>query len=258
MKTRRESSVLRLRMISLAGAMMATASLQAAQFEFSTLIRWGASSGGPSSATNWEMGIGNTAGAWAQTGNVAPHFSVPGGSTKAFRISYDKPTNTATLQVFDNSTTLGTSDAVSFNPAGGAAVAANAIWTLPASSFFVQANRDTGNSTISVSNLTVTVGTLNVLSPFQTGAMSASQNNSGPITTFHSGNVVLVGNSAGNWTVQGLITMAGSGSLNGQVFGLSAQASDVPEPMPTALIGLGLALLAMKKRKFPKVVELLK
>jgi len=221
----------------------------AAQFQFSTLIRYGGTAGGPA---NWELAAGNSAGSLAATANLTPSFATR--PSRTFQISYTQATNTATLRVYDSLGTGGTSDAVSFNPAGGAAVAANAIWTLPASSFFVQAAAAPISSQVSIQNLSLVTGT--VLAPLQTTTLTASQAAGvGAGVVNLPGGLVFVGNASGNWQLQGTVTMTsigGNPSSTGLQFGLTASASDVPEPMTSAMIGLGLVALALRGQSLRK------
>ena len=60
------------------------------------------------------------------------------------------------------------------------------------------------------------------------------------------------GDASGNWRLQGIVSMnaiIGTPSNNGLSFGISANAADVPEPMPSLLIGLGLLWVALRGRR---------
>ena len=103
-----------------------TAPMSAAQFQFSTLIRWGANGAGN---TGWELGIGNTTAVAGDTDNINPHFSTSS-VDRLFSIDYVKSSNTASLTLYDSNTVGAGATVVSFNPTGGSLTAANAIWTL--------------------------------------------------------------------------------------------------------------------------------
>jgi hypothetical protein len=218
-----------------------------AQFEFSTLIRWGGN-GAPS--TNWELGVGDTPGTLTNTANATPAFSTT--ANRMFEVDYARATNTATLRLYAGTTASGGSDAVTFNPAGGGTLATTVEWRLPAASFFVQATPVVGTlSQIQVSNLTLVTGTILAPFQFQASPMSVSQiTGTGGGQINHSGDVVFVGDAGGNWRVRGLVNMAAFGPIgvNGLSFGLTASAS-VPEPMSSVLIGLGLAVVAICRRR---------
>jgi PEP-CTERM motif len=222
-----------------------SAQMSAAQFGFSTLIRWGA---GLTPATSWEMAVGNTPASLSATNDATPQFSTD--STRLFQVDYAKATNTATVRLYDSATGAGSSDIVSFSPAGGASVISNAVWRLPSASFFLQSAPDVSLSQVDVRNLTLVAGT--VISPFQTTPMTSTQFlGIGAGTINHNGDVVFVGNAAGDWRIQGLVRMTnvGAASANGLIFGMTATASDVPEPMTSALIGFGLLCIAVRGRR---------
>ena len=216
----------------------------AANFQFSTLIQLGSATAG---AGNWELQAG------ANTGNVNPYFV--DGASNAFTIQYTKATNTATLTVGSSS--------VSFNPTGGAAVAANATWTLPASAFSLTAIGPFAGSisggtlqgtSITVSNLALSgvTGAINILQPLSQTTLTATRTFfQGTVTAAETGNAVFKGDANGNWKLTGNITLTGfdaptSTLPNDLTFAFSALASDTtatPEPSTFATLALGFTLV---------------
>jgi hypothetical protein len=230
--------------------------VSAAQFQFSTLIRLGSAAAG---AGNYELQAGSN------TADLNPYFADR--VSQAFSIQYAKATNTATLTVGSSS--------VSFNPAGGAATAADAIWTLPASSFTLTAlgpfngslNGTFGleGTSISLSGLTLTgvSGALNVLQPLQNTTLAASRNFlDGTVTASQSGDVVFQGDSNGDWRLTGTITLTGllpisTTSGDDLSFGFAASATDVtatPEPsaLSSMLSGSAALMLLWSRRRRKK------
>jgi hypothetical protein len=219
---------------------------QAAQFQFSSLIRWGANGSAPA---NWELGLGNSSGSITNTQDLTPGFGTTG--DRLFQVDYNRSTNTATLRVFDDTTTGGTSDSVSFNPTGGGTTAINATWTLPASAFFVQVLGEPTFSSMEVRNLSLVTGT--IITPLQTTPVTVAQAfGFGAGTVNAAGNVTFLGDASGNWRLQGIVSATGVGfgpTVNGVSFGLSASASDAPEPMASVLVGFGLVVVALAGRR---------
>jgi hypothetical protein len=130
------------------------------------------------------------------------------------------------------------------------------VWTLDASSFFVQAAPELSASRVTVSSLQLVTGTLDVLTPLQTTPLTVGQVvGIGAGTVNHSGDVSFVGDASGNWRLQGIVSMSGFGfsSGNGLRFGITASANDanvstVPEPTTSILLGLGLVGIALRGR----------
>ncbi len=97
----------------------------AVQFQFGTLIRARFTS---NSAPDWEMAVGATAGATADTSSLTPIWN--NNQDRHFEIEYLKTTNTVNVRVCDSALPTGAFTEVSYNPTNGNLAAANAAWTL--------------------------------------------------------------------------------------------------------------------------------
>ncbi len=221
----------------------------AADFQFGTIIRAGVAGN-----TDHEMAIGTTGNSPSATGQLNPYYT---GGSQFFEIGYLKGTNTAYVRVHQGATSASAFNQASFNPVGGAAAAANAIWTLPASSFFVRATDNTGINLVQVSNLTLSgvTGAANILQPLQATTMVAFQLGfAAQPTVTQSQDLVFRGDSNGNWRLQGNIQMVGLTSNGGVAsgseieFGVAALAG-TPEPMSMSLTFLGVAGMVAFARK---------
>src|SRR3954470_9136266 len=158
----------------MAGLVLALSSAaQAAQFQFGALIQAGFTS---SSAGNWEMAVGATPGATSATSSLGTYWN--DNQDRLVQIEYLKATNTVNVRVYDNALATSGFDQISYNPVGGAAVGANAIWTLPVSSFFVTATTGPTQATsIQIASLALTgvSGAINVIQPIQQTTLLASR-----------------------------------------------------------------------------------
>ncbi len=215
------------------------AAAQGAQFQFGALVQAGVAGTG-----DWEIGIGTTATAPSSTASLGTHWA--DGVSRMVEMEYLKPTNTVNVRVYSRST----GDGALRRPLPilqvEAAVGANAIWTLPASSFFVQAWCDQSAISITVSNITLTgiSGALNVIQPIQQTTLAASHGLfGGTDITAQSGDVVFsppavaVGGMAASVTMTGFIVLP---SGNQTALGINASAVDaVPEPSTFALLLVG-------------------
>jgi hypothetical protein len=213
-------------------ALFVSTGADAAQFQFGKLIRAGFTSG---SAGNWEMSLGATPGATAATSSLNTYWN--NNQDRLVQVEYLKASNTVNVRVYVDGTSTSAFTQVSYNPAGGAAVAANAVWTLPASSFFVTAaTGPTQNTSIQVSNLAIAgvSGAINVIQPMQQTTLQASYTVGGSATTSQeSQNIVFQADSTGSWLLSGTIRLngiQGGGRATGNqlILSLAASASDVP------------------------------
>ena len=245
MKNGSYSSTALLSCFRIAGlALTMGAAAQGAQFQFGALVQAGVAGTG-----DWEIGIGTTATAPSSTASLGTHWA--DGVSRMVEMEYLKPTNTVNVRVYNGNTATGAFTQASYNPAGGAAVGANAIWTLPASSFFVQALGTIQPISITVSNITLTgiSGALNVIQPIQQTTLAASHGLfGGTDITAQSGDVVFQSTGSGSWRMAASVTMTGFLVLpsgNQTALGINASAVDaVPEPSTFALLLVGGALVA--------------
>lgn len=230
-------------------------------FSFYSTLRAGLPAGG-----DWELGLGNTSSASSSTANVSFTNGGPGqnwwnpNASQAFRIGWNATTNSAYATVFGAGAV---SQTVNFANAG-APLSSNAIWTLPAASFFVSAATRPSPSSVEITGLTLSPNTV-LASGSLPSLFRASQPIVNPGDNFQSLNAPLVINAAsngGNWFIQGNIRfngLAGQGgsSQRSQLqFNILATGSDVPEPLSTSLVGAGLfALLFWRRRQRVEVMR---
>ncbi len=221
----------------LAALFVTTSAAQAADFGFSTLIRMG------NPGIDWELGSGAAALAPSVTSSLSSYWN--SGASRQFQITYNRPTNNVELRLWTNSGSSST--ALNFTPSG-TPNPIDAIWTLPASSFFVKAvtgaNVWTG-ITLSSMTLSGVSGALNVISPMLQTSLQAGSSLFQPTQTVtQTGDVVFRGDSNGSWRLAGYVTMNyfGLGGLGHQdrlTFGLTALSAAAPTPEPST--GLMLA-----------------
>lgn len=225
--------------------------LLAAEFDFFATLR-----AGRNASADWEQGVGpdssastvNTNFRWAP-GNQ--HWRA-GNQPQNFRIGYDASTGSAYSTIWDSNNVAST---VSFaNPAGPLNV--NAIWTLPASNFFVSATVRSIATSINVENLSLAPG-VQVLSGSLPVNISASQPGGGTDQTqsLLSPLVFNTAASGGNWYIAGTVRFAGltanaTGAQGSQLqFMMNAVGTDNPEPATFALIGLGVAAIWLRAKR---------
>lgn len=222
---------------------------QAADFGFTTFIRLGA--GG----SDWELAIGNSSGSPAVTHSLSDYWA--SGASREFQVIYDRPANNVQLRLYANNGSSYTS--VNYQPTGGPA-ATNAIWRLPASSFFATAITGADVWTgVTLSNMTLSglSGALNILSPIQQTWMQAGSSQWQPSQTVtQSQDIVFRGDSNGSWKLAGFVTMnfwglGGSGHQDRLTFGIGAQspAAATPEPSSAMLLLTGLITGVLVFRK---------
>jgi hypothetical protein len=230
-----------------AAAVVLSSAAQAAQFQFGALIQAGIAGTG-----DWEIGVGSTAATPTSTASLTNQWVA--GVDRMVQLEYLKPTNTVNVRVYDGATATGAFTQASYSPVGGNLVGANAIWTLPASSFFATAT--TGpllGTSITVSNITLSgiSGAVNVIQPIQQTTLTASRGIFGGTTTdFQPANVVFQGDSNGSWRLAATVNLNGTfGNIwaqgNQLALSLNAGAVDpVPEPSTFGMILLGGVLIA--------------
>jgi hypothetical protein len=236
-------------------ALMTTAS-QAAQFQFGALVQAGVAGGG-----DWEVGVGNSVASLADTNSLGTHWAT--GSNRLVEVEYLRSTNTASVRVYNGNTASGAFTESSFQPTGGAGVAANATWTLPAAAFFATAQGTFSGgpifgSSISITNLVLTgvSGAVNIIQPIQQTTLTAARPVlGGTITVAQTQDIVFTADSTGSWRLQGTIQMGGLGPFFGAngddlALSISASATDaVPEPGTVGLMLIGGLLMAGVSRR---------
>jgi PEP-CTERM motif-containing protein len=224
----------------------------AAQFQLGVLIRAGSLAAG---AGNWEIGAGDTSGAPSGTADATPYWA--NNTDRRVEIEYQKATNTLEVRLYQDATNTSAFSVVDFNPTGGSLVGAGATWTLPASSFFVNAaGGPTPPTSITLSNLSLSglSGALNVLSPIQQTTLAASRAANGATSTVtEAGDIVFQGDATGSWRLTGILNLTGiaggaGASGNELSFGFAGTAV-VPEASTLMLIGMGMVALGLFHRR---------
>jgi len=230
-------------------AFLAVSPVTAADFSFFSIIRAGVAGAG-----DWEIGTG----ANGNTISTGAQFSWPNDLDQRFRIGYNQSTNTAYTTVWNSANVASTSN---YNPVGGAPSASNRTWTVRAGAIYTSATPLAVTTSVKVSGLQLGNGlppgsALNILQPLTSTSLSASQpspvapsSNSAPI-------IFSAATTGGDWYIDGNIRFSGlasfvtSGAQRSQLhFGLTAVASDTPEPAAILLVSGGLATLAYLKRR---------
>jgi hypothetical protein len=239
-------------------AALLTASAQGASFQFGALVQAGVAGG-----ADWELGAGASTASPTATAELATPWA--NGVDRLLQVEYLKASNTVNVRVYNGTTAAGAFSQASFSPVGGAAVGANAIWTLPASSFFATAlgfgaGGPIFGSSISVSGLTLAgiSGALNIIQPILQTSLTATRGFLGATDTVsQTQDIVFQGDSTGSWRLAGLVQMNGLTSIfgtnatgNDLTFGLNASATDVvPEPGTWGLMLLGTVAMAGLSRR---------
>jgi hypothetical protein len=229
----------------------------AGEFSFFSILQAGL----PGNA-DWEIGTGPNANTVSNTAQYRYSQSTPGWSDNLdhqFRIGYTHATNTIYATVWGSTGTAYTSQ---YNPAGGAAVRTDGIWTIDTGALSVSATPHTGTngqsapSAIVVDNLQLSAA-VNVLQPLSQTSLSASQPagsgqgaNTSPI-------VFSAAATGGDWYLDGTIRFtglagntAGAGAQRSSLqFGLSGSYTDTPEPAALFLVAGGLGAMAYYRRR---------
>ena len=214
---------------------------QGAQFQFGALVQAGIAGAG-----DWEIGVGNSTASPTTTASLASQWVA--NTPRLMQLEYLKTTNTVNVRVYDGNAAAGAFTQASFSPAGGAAVGANAMWTLPASSFFVQAvNSTILPSSIALSNITLSgvTGAINIIQPVQQISLTATRGFfGGTVTSAQTGDIVFQGDSNGNWRLAASVTLGGFVGIlpNGNALEMSLDASAidvVPEPGTWGMLLIG-------------------
>jgi hypothetical protein len=225
-----------------------------ANFNFGVLVQAGFTGGLPSTSGSASLGAGDTASANGASNSTT--WST--GQSRALQVEYLKATNTLSVRLYQGATATGAFTETDYHPTGGGSQAANAIWTLPASAFFVTAQGGPPQlSSVSISNLALAgvSGAINVLQPLQQTTLTASNIFGSPTSTVTEGqDVVFQGDSNGNWMLTGSLTFSGiavgATPPNDLAFGFSGIAgSAVPETSSLPLVGTGLAALIFFGRR---------
>jgi len=222
-------------------------------FAFQTTLRAGLPGGG-----DWEIGLGNANSAQMSTAQfgyeaTGQQYWRDNALPQTFRIGYDAVTRQAYTAV-ENSR----GQEVRLNLANnGPLLRDGAIWTLPAAGFWVSATPRGGNPSASwvvVDNLTLAPNVV-----LRSGALPqevrASQPNGIPFAQASNTLVLDASGNQGSWYVQGQIRFSGLVSQGGNAgrsslqFFLNATGENTPEPETMGLIGAGLVLMGLVRRK---------
>jgi len=220
-----------------------TAACQGADFDFATTIRAGA----PNS--QWEIGIGPNPNNPSVQASLQPYH--PNNLPRQFQLGYTSLTNTAFLRYYHTPASF---QEVTFSP-GGPGLGADSLWTIPIGSLFVEATRRPRVTSITVSQLSLGGG-VQVLQPFSTTTLTATQNGS-PVLTSMGNTIVFRTNSSGNWLMSGFVSFQGlnqysPGGANQTDLQFRAELSgtnEVPEPSASGLVAAGLIMAGLWARR---------
>jgi hypothetical protein len=217
----------------------------AADFSFSATIL-----AGMANSAQWELGIGPGAGNFSSNASLQPYY--PNNQPRLFEMGYVSSTNMAFLRYYQTPTTF---QQVNFAP-GGPGLGGNSLWTIPLGSLFVSATRVPRLTSITVGQLSLGGG-VQVLQPFSTTSLTASQNASGPVTRSMGNTVVFRTNATGNWLMSGTVSFAGlaayvSGGANRTDLQFRADVNgtrvSTPEPPAMGFLAVGLILIGFRAR----------
>jgi hypothetical protein len=221
-------------------ALILTGSAAAADFGFNVLIRAGLQGNG-----DWEVGMGlNSSGVPTVSGQLAPYYL--DGQPQRFEIGYRQSTGQAFTRIYADATSSVLLLNLVYTVPNAAPLAPGGGWTLPANSFYTRASLNTAATTgVSASNMALSTG-LAVLNPPSIAAVNDTF--SGQSATQSSAYLFQTQN--GDWMLSGELVMSGlrpynpAGATRSQLqFGLTAQASDAPEPATLAMTASALVLL---------------
>ncbi|MCX6602355.1 MAG: PEP-CTERM sorting domain-containing protein [Acidobacteria bacterium] len=230
-------------------AIIATSTLAAADFSFTSILRAGARG---NAAAGWEIGTGASSGSIA-SGTQFNDSDTPGWSDsidRQFRIGYNQSTNTAYTTVWDSA---GNTYTANFNPVGGGPLTNGGNWLL-------NANLTADPAVVPDSSVRVAfVGFgngLTVLQPVSTTPLIASQPTGSSQVGTSAPIVFSAGSNSGNWYLDGVIRFSGlspyspNGARDSELqFSLTASATRTPEPATVLLLSSGLVALAYYKRR---------
>lgn len=214
----------------------------AADFNFNVLIRAGVSGG------DWEVGMGlNSAGVPSVSGYLTPHWQH--GTLQRFEIGYTQATGQAYTRVYSPASLLLLT--VLYTVPNATPLGAGGTWTLPAGAFYTRASANpTTTTSVTASGMSLSPG-LGVLNPPSLTASSA-----GGGQTVSQNSPILFQTMSGDWVLSGDLTWSGiapavaGGAMRSQLqFGLTAQASDAPEPASVLLVAGALAYLRLRRAR---------
>ena len=233
----------------LGGLFLLMSPLVAADFSFFSIVRAGVQGAG-----DWEIGTGPN----GNSITTGAHVTWPNNLDRNFRIGYNQSTNTAYTTVWTPSTTPGAAPIAStssYNPLGGSPLSSSGTWTIRAGSMYASASPITPSTSVQVSNLRLGNG-LNVLQPITSTSLLASQPLNAPLASNAAPIVFSTAATGGDWYIDGVVRFNGlasftaNGAQRSQLqFGLTAIASDTPEPASFLLLSCGLVTLAHWKRR---------
>lgn len=225
--------------------LLTLAPLPAADFGFAVVIR----NGGTLAAGQYELGIGQSTSSLAATANLSPWYSV--GSYQNFEIGYRNNTNTAYVR-FQNGPGSNYTE-LTYSPANGGIPTAERQWTLPASTFTLNAQAGLFPASVTIDQLAVN-GATSILQPLSATTLAASSwltassaSLGAPVVFRDSGT-----GAAGDWSLTGRLRFTGISIFtpsNRMQFGFGAAATDTPEPETLLLVGSALLLFAGLHRR---------
>lgn len=213
--------------------------LPAADFTFGTMLRAGLANG------DWEMTTGIAPGDTTQpkadafpSGFAQSYYS--DGGWQYFEIGYNG--TSGFIRLYDTATLISSSRFITTSYASAAPPAANATWTLNTYLSAASGNPAKPYSEVTLNALALGTG-LSVIAPLSGTSFNANATGNGPAGRADIGPVIFQSNNAqGAWVLSGQVRFLGllaytpNGASRAQLqFGLTASASEVPEPGTWAL-----------------------
>lgn len=235
-----------LNLIAAISLLLGGAGSQAADFQFSSILRAGLPNAG-----DWELGIGSSAGTPASTAHLNPYYL--NDTPQTFQIGYQQSTNTAFLRFYNQpSGYTQVNYAIPFSVAPGTQVR----WEIPTGSLYVRASRVNRPTSVTIDQLALTGG-VTILQPLSATSLTAFQSNS-QMTSGTTAPVVFVTAGSGDWTLSGRIRFAGlspyapGGARRSQLhMGFTVQGTAETPDAPTVLtMASGLLALGLLRGRF--------
>ncbi len=242
---------MRIRSLVTLAFMLGAAELSGQSFSFYSTLQ-----AGRPGTNDWEVGVGNTAGAPSATASFGyetsgSQFWRDNGLPQSFRVGWDALNNRGYVTVYNSA---GDPTTVTLQNAGPA-LSATVNWTLPTGSFLVSATPSgPQTSSIELQNLQFSSG-VNIVSGSLPSTLTAAENGTATTTSLSAPILLNASATGGSWYVDGtvrftgLITMGGNAKGNQLQFLMGASGTEAPETSSFALLGGGLIAFGVIRRR---------